>query len=226
MSFVSRCVSLQAIAGGEIAKGSDETLPSPFLSLLPSPLLSSQPLPRSAEPNQRVCASAVSSSSGDWGPRQSSGRKRISAYYEVKNRTVFVTNACTKKNQLYRQEVPERGVRSRNKRNSVRAQFKLQVYTLITQKRVDYILKLYYRHLRTQLQYKEFFDKITFIWLDSVSSFRLEWQMLFIIILFIFKVINQNASVVSFNCQLQLEHNCSNWCTVATLISHKSTQNR
>ena len=152
-------------------KWRNATLPFPFPPSLPSPFF---PTPATIRWTQleglwKRCKLLL------WGPRQSSGRKRISAYYEVKNRTVFVTNACTKKNQLYRQEVPERGVRSRNERNSVRAQFKLQVYTLITQKRVDYILKLYYRHLRTQLQYKEFFDKITFLWLDSVSSFRLEW---------------------------------------------------
>jgi len=31
-------------------------------------------------------------------------------------------------------------------------------------------------------------------------SFRIEWHLLFIIILFIFKVIKQNANVVSWNC--------------------------
>jgi len=35
-----------------------------------------------------------------------------------------------------------------------------------------------------------FLTKLLFIWLDSFFSFRIEWQILFIIILFIFKVIN------------------------------------
>jgi len=43
------------------------------------------------------------------------------------------------------------------------------------------------------------------------------------IILFIFEVINLNASVVSFICELKLEHNCSNWCCHVKQ-SHKYTK--